>query len=316
MITNTNTLQPEVQQTMDDILLAVPTPGLIMKLGAEEKRLRSKGGKFLRQSRYSRLPTAPEPLDSNGAERTPFAVNRVDIDAEMKFYGGFIAVNQQVTLQNQDAVLSEFANLLGLSMRMTEDQLARDCLMSTASVYRCTGGNNGNLPTNLSLPDLDDVTAALATNDAVMVLDSQVGMDRIGTGPLRNAFLALGHTKLIPELNNLVGFQSKWNYPLGARTESTEFGAVNNIRFFLSSVAAVLPYASRLGTDIYSVFVQGMESFGVVYQDNYSSQFIYRPAIYSDALAQNVTCAYVFGEAPVILNDLWLFNVQCTLRSV
>jgi N4-gp56 family major capsid protein len=216
-------------------------------------------------------------------------------------------------LQNQDPVLNETAELLGLSMRMTEDQLTRDMLQATASVYRCTGGNNGDLPTNLALSDIDSVTASLATNDAIMMLDAQIGEDRFGTGPLRSAFLALGHTRLIPRLNNLAGFLSKWNYPLGSRSESTEFGAVNNVRFFLSSVASISPNASRLGQDVYNIFVMGMEALGCVEQDNFTSRFLYRPPVYSDALFQNVTLGYVFAEVPVILNDLWLYNMQCTL---
>ncbi len=171
------------------------------------------------------------------------------------------------------------------------------------------------MPTNLTLPDIDTVTAALATNDAIMMLDSQIGEDRFGTGPLRSAFLALGHTQLIPDLNNLNGFLSKWNYPMGSRSESTEFGAVNNVRFFLSSVASVSPQASRLGATVYNIFVQGMESLGCVEQDNFTSRFLYRPPVYSDPLFQNVTLGYVFAEVPVILNDLWLFNMRCTLRN-
>ncbi len=96
MITTTTTLPPQVQQSVDDVLLAVETPGLIYKLGAETKRLRAKGGTTLRMSRYRRLPTAPVPLGPSGA--TPPALNpqRVDIDATVSFYGAYIAVNQQV----------------------------------------------------------------------------------------------------------------------------------------------------------------------------------------------------------------------------
>lgn len=42
-------------------------------------------------------------------------------------------------------VLNETAELLGLSMRMTEDQLTRDMLAAAATVYNCTGGANGDL---------------------------------------------------------------------------------------------------------------------------------------------------------------------------
>jgi hypothetical protein len=79
----------------------------------------------------------------------------------MSIYGQYLAVNQVVVLNNQDATLNAFAELLGLSMRMTEDQLTRDMLASTASIYNCTGGVNGKEVAVLksALIDLEPVVA-------------------------------------------------------------------------------------------------------------------------------------------------------------
>jgi len=315
MITTPNTLPAPVQQTFDDVLLSVRTPNLIHKLGALAKRLPAKGGRTLRMRRYDRLPTAPVPLGPSGATPPATPLTAVDIDATMSFYGLYVAINQQVTLQNQDPVLNETAELLGLSMRMTEDQLTRDMLAATASVYYCTGGNNGDNPTNLSLSDIDTVTAQLLSNDAWMVLNSIGGEDKFGTGPVRDAYLALGHTDLVPNLNNLNGFISKYNYPNQNRTLASEWGTVNNTRFMVSSVGSISPLASGLGNNIYNVFVQGMEALACVEQDNYSAQFLYRPPVFSDPLFQNVTVGYVFAEVPRILNDLWITNMRCTLAT-
>lgn len=197
---------------------------------------------------------------------------------------------------------------------MTEDQLTKAMLEGTASVYNCTGGSNGDLPTDMSLSDIDDVTAALLSNDAWMILDAQGGEDKFGTGPVRDAYLALGHTDLSRDLNNINGFISKWNYPNNNKVLRSEWGSVNNVRFMLSSVGSVAPNASALGNSVYSVFIQGMEALACVEQDNYSARFLYRPPVFSDPLFQNVTLGYVFAEVPRILNDLWITNMRCTLR--
>lgn len=196
---------------------------------------------------------------------------------------------------------------------MTEDQLTRDMLAATASMYNCTGGANGDNPTNMSLADIDEVTAALLTNDAWMILDKEEGENKFGTGPVRDAYLALGHTRLSSNLNNLNGFISKWNYPNQNKTLRSEWGSVNNVRFMLSSVGSVAPNASALGNDVYNVFVQGLEALACVEADNYSARFLYRPPVFSDPLFQNVTIGYVFAEVPRILNDLWITNMRCTL---
>ena len=314
MITTTNTLPAPVQQTFDDVLLSVRTPNLIHKLGALAKRLPTKGGRTLRMARYDRLPTAPVPLGPSGATPPATALNRVDIDATMSFYGLYVAINEQVTLQNQDPVLNETAQLLGLSLRMTEDQLTRDMLAATASIYNCTGGTNGDLPSNLSLSDISEVTQMLMSNDAWMILNNQEGEDKFGTGPVRDAYLALGHTNLISSLDNINGFISKFNYPNANDTLASEWGSVNNVRFMVSSVGSISPNASLMGNDVYNVFIQGMEALACVEQDNYSASFIYRPAIFSDPLAQNVTVGYKFAEVPRILNDLWIINTRCTIN--
>ena len=73
----------------------------------------------------------------------------------------------------------------------------------------------------------------------------------------------MGHTDLSKDLNNIPGFIPKWNYPNQAGAKiGAEWGAVNNIRVFLSSVGLVAPQASALGNAVYSVFVQGLEAVG------------------------------------------------------
>jgi N4-gp56 family major capsid protein len=149
-------------------------------------------------------------------------------------------------------------------------------LAATATFYNCTGGVNGDLPTNLALSDVDQVTSALLTNDAWMILDTIGGENKFGTGPVRDSYLALGHTALSRDLNNINGFISKWNYPNDNKVLRSEWGSINNVRFLLSSVGSVLPNASTLGNSVYNVFVQGMESLACVEQDNYSARLTKR----------------------------------------
>lgn len=317
MIVTPNTLPPQVQQHFDDVLLAVNTPRLIHNLAAEEKELPAKSGNTLRMSRYDRLPTFEVPLASNEfAGSTPPSVplSRVDIDATISYYGQYVAINQQVSLNNRDAVLNATAELLGLSLRMTEDKLTRDMLQSTASVYNCEGGTNGDSPSDISLTDIDEVSTMLLTNNAWMITDKQIGEDRFGTAPVRDAYVAMCHTRLTKDLNALNGFIPKWNYPASNQSVSAEWGAVNNVRFMASSEGSITKNASLFGNDVYNVFICGLESYAVVGQDNYSSRFLYRPPVFSDPLFQNVTLGVVFAQVPRILNDLWIFNMRCTLR--
>lgn len=313
MLNTTYNLPPEVQVSVDKVLLAVHQPGLIMKLGAMDKYIETKGGNTLRSSRYDRFPTAIVPLSPDGSEPAGIPVVRTDLDATVSFYGLYAAVNQRVFLQNQDQVLHEISELCGLSMRMTEDQLMRDTLAATSTVYRATGGTNGDLPSNVSLSDIDEVCAALLGNDAWYMLDRIQPGRNFSSGPTRNAYLMLSHSDMTPDFNNLNGFIPQWNYANQKDTIREEWGSVTNVRMMVSSVGSKTLYASKLGNTVYNNFVAGMESYGCVHQDNYSSAIIFRPAIFSGALAQNVTIGYTMAEVNRIYDDQWLTNLQCTL---
>jgi len=52
--------------------------------------------------RYNPLATATVPLGNSGVTPPPQQLTAVNIDAEIDFYGTYIILNEQVTLQNQD----------------------------------------------------------------------------------------------------------------------------------------------------------------------------------------------------------------------
>lgn len=266
-----------------------------------------------RMRRYNPLATAPVPLGNSGITPPPQTLTAVNIDAQMDFYGTYILLNEQVTLQNQDPVLNEATQRLGVSLRQTEDQLMRDMLASTASFINCVGGANGDNPTEITRSDVDTVVRTLRGNNAYSFLTGVEGEDRFGTAPVRDAYFGLGHTDLIGQLDNVQGFIQKWNYPNQQSTLDAEWGTVANVRFLLSSIGSVTPNASLLGANVYNIFVCGREAFAAIEQDGYSAQFIYRPPIYDSPLALNASVGYKFAEVPRITNDTWVFNLRCTL---
>lgn len=271
------------------------------------------GGTTLRMRRYNPLATAPVPLGNTGVTPPPQQLTAVNIDAKMDYYGTYVLLNEQVTLQNQDPVLNEAAQRLGVSLRQTEDQLMRDMLASTASFINCVGGTNGDNPTEITRSDVDTVVRTLRGNNAYSFLSGVEGEDRFGTAPVRDAYFGLGHTDLIGQLDNISGFIQKWNYPSQNSTLDSEWGTVANIRFLLSSIGSITSSASLLGADVYNTFVTGREAYAAIEQDGYSAQFIYRPPVYDGPLALNASVGYKFAEVPRILNDQWVFNLRCTL---
>jgi len=312
-ITTTSVLPAPVQQSFSYKLLSVPVPNMIHKIPAMLQRMPRNGGTTLRMRRYNPLATAMVPLGNSGITPPAQTLTAVDIDAKMDFYGTYVQLNEQVTLQNQDPVLNESTRRLGVSLRQTEDQLTRDMLAATASFINCTGGVNGDNPTEISRADVDVIVRTLLSNDAYTVLDNIEGEDKFGTAPVRDAYFGLCSTDLTGDLDLVTGFIQKNQYPSPMNALRSEWGAIGNLRFLISSIGSVTPNASNLGADVYNIFCVGMEAYACVEQDGYSAQFIYRPPIYDSPLALNATVGYKFAEVPRITNDLWVVNLRATL---
>lgn len=188
-------------------------------------------------------------------------------------------------------------------------------LAATASFINCTGGFNGDNPTNISRSDIDVTIRTLKNNNALTILDNIEGENKFGTAPVRAAYYALGSTQLIGDLDAISGFINTYNYPHPARGLDGEWGSVANFRFLLSSIGSFIPNASNNGENVYNLFCGGLQAYACVEQDGFSTSFIYRPPVFSDPLAMNASAAYKMAQVPRLLNDLWLLALRCTLTN-
>lgn len=210
-------------------------------------------------------------------------------------------------------VLNECAARLGVSLRQTEDQLTRDMLAATAGFINCVGGVNGDNPTEITRSDVDSVVRTLLNNNAYTIMDNIEGEDKFGTAPVRDAYFALCSTQLTGNLDAVAGFIQKNQYPAPMNALRSEWGAIGNLRFLVSSIGSFVANGSSLGQNVYNIFCVGMEAYACIEQDGYSASFIYRPPIYDGPLALNASVGYKFAEVPRITNDLWVINLRATL---
>jgi len=314
MSTTTTILPPPVAQRFSAKLLSTPQARLIHRLAAVPYRMPENSGNILRMRRFTRLETAPVPVNPAMLNPPAQQLTAVDIDARLDWYGTYVVVTKEVTLINEDPVLNAAAARLGQSLRETEDQLIRDMLAASASLINCVGGTNGDNPTEIVRSDVDAVIATLQNNNAEFITEQIEGEMKIGSGPIRDAYLAMGHTRLIGQLEQIDGFIAKAQYPTQSAVLPSEWGSVSNVRFYLSSRASVTANASLLGADIMNVFVTGQEAYAMVELDGASARFIYHPPGWGDDPCElRQTCGYRFAQVPRITNDAWVINLRATL---
>jgi N4-gp56 family major capsid protein len=288
-------------------------PKLIHKQMAMKKELPPNSGRIARYRRYTNLQTATVPLPDSGLTPPGQVLNAVDIDARVDFYGTYVTITDSVMFINQDPVLNQTVSLLAQSMRETEDELIRNMLAGTAAVINCTGGTNGDNPTELARSDIDATILALLGNDAMMISDNIEGSLKFGTAPVREAFWGMMNTGILDDLEAVTGFISQAQYPSNMNTLNAEWGSVSNIRFLYSSKGSTSLNASLNGNTVYNVFVTGQEAYAMIDLTQATASFIYTPpGGPTDPLRRLQLGAWKMAQVPRILNDAWIFNLRAT----
>ncbi len=209
--------------------------------------------------------------------------------------------------------MNEAAKRLGVSLRQTEDQLTRDMLAASAAFLNCVGGFNGDVPTEITITDVQTVIRTLLGNNAETLMNNIEGDLKFNTAPIRWSYIGMCHTDLTSNLEAVQQFVNAANYSNPTNSLPSEWGAIENIRFLVSSIGSVTANASALGANVYNCFVAANESYACIEQDGYSSTFIYRPPMFSDPLAQNASVGWKMAQVPRLLNDTWLINLRSTL---
>jgi N4-gp56 family major capsid protein len=313
MTVSISTMPPQIQQRYNQKLLSTPEHNLVHMLFAVPVELPDNNGFIDRQSRYDRLDLFPVPLDDAQNNPPSQQLNRVDVDCRVRVYATYIVLTRQVTITNEDPVLNSAAARLGQAARETQDVLARDNLEATASVVNCVGGANGDVPTEMNLSDVDDIVTTLQNNSGEYITNMIPGELKIGTSPIGDAYGCMLTTRMIPVLNNIQGFVRKFQYPNVDKTLQSEWGGVNNVRFFVSEQGSVSPNASLMGNDVANCFVAAKESYKVVWQAGGKMKFIYLPPGYNNdpcMLRHTAGCSFYQGNC--ITQDLWMQNLRST----
>lgn len=313
-ITNISNMAPELPLQFSQDLLSTPMFNLIHSFGADMHYAEAHIGQNIRMSRYERLDTNGGQLDGSGIDPAPEVVQRTDVDAKVEIFAKTVVVNEQVTLFENDKVLTKFTALLGQWLREKEDLLMRDLYASAVSYINATGGVNGDQPSEISRNDINNIERILLGNDARTMLEVIEAQNKFGTAPTRDAFIALASTDITPDLQNISGVLLKNAYPLQEGLRPEEYCSVSRFRFFVSSKGAKQAGASMNGATVYTIPMFGLEAAAKIEQNSYSALLGYRPPYVVSSVAQNSQLYAKFAMARAITNQNWVSGLNVTAR--
>ncbi len=309
-ITTTAQVPPEVRTYFDRLLLTLARPYYIYDMFAQKRTIPLNSGDQMVFRRYSTLSAATVPIQ-DGTTPPGDALSVTDFSTQIKWYGNFVVLTDQVQFTVQDRVLNESTRVLSLQLGLTIDTLIRNMMVATASSISCTGGVNGNTPCEINTASIKTAVRALRLGNARLMTKPIPGENRFATSPVRSSYWGFMDVNLQVDLENCADFLSAANYPNPMDALEAEWGSTNNVRWLLSTNG----YATNDAIPIYNNIILGQEAYGVVKLGSKEAEFIVKPlgsAGTSDPLNQRGSVGYKYPFATRLLNDNWITRLLAT----
>lgn len=311
-ITTTSQVPPEVRTYFDRLLLTLARPYYIYDMFAQKRTIPLNSGDQMIFRRYSTLSAATVPIH-DGTTPPGDALAVTDFSTQIKWYGNFVTITDQVQFTVQDRVLNEATRVLSLQLGLTLDTLIRNMMVSTASSILCSNGINGNTPTEITTADIKVAVRALRAGNARLMTKPIQGENRFATSPVRSSYWGFMDVTIQTDLEACADFLSAANYPNPMDALEAEWGSTNNVRWLLSTNG----FASAASIPVWNNIILGQESYGVVKLGSKEAEFIVKPlgsSGTSDPLNQRGSVGYKYPFATRLLNDNWITRLLSTQR--
>lgn len=311
-ITTTSQVPPEVRTYFDRLLLTLARPYFVYDMFAQKRTIPLNSGDQMIFRRYSTLSAATVPI-TDGTTPPGDSLSVTDFSTQIKWYGNFVTITDQVQFTVQDRVLNEATRVLSLQLGITIDTLIRNMMVATASSISCSNGTNGGTPTEITTPDIKTAVRALRLGNARLMTKPIQGENRFATSPVRSSYWGFMDVTIQNDLEACADFLSAANYPNPMDALEAEWGSTNNVRWLLSTNG----YNNGAATPVWNNIILGQEAYGVVKLGSKEAEFIVKPlgsSGTSDPLNQRGSVGYKYPFATRLLNDNWITRLLSTQK--
>lgn len=244
----------------------------------EKKPMKEGQGKTINFARYDDLPAATTPL-TEGITPVGSPMIKREVTAVLQQYGDWVGLTDVLSLVSFDPEITVAVEKLGQQQGLTLDTVLRDELMQgTNEVWANKKTARNLIADKIQKEDFQKIHRFMKTNNVkpiTTMIDPSTG---IATQPVPAAYIAIGHTDMITDLENLEsnGFVPVHKYASSRGVFEGEVGTLAGIRFILTSNAPVLYAAGTTPTsgiqasvnsakvDVYQTIIFGAGAFAEV----------------------------------------------------
>ena len=268
--------------------------------------------------RYRNLRPATTPL-TEGVLPTESTPIREKVSYTIAQYGSYIKYTDQLDLFDVDNVKAQFTDILGDQAAETADVVIRDVISSGSRVIY--GGSNASraevanegavadaliTTTNLKLAVLQ-----LKNAKAKKLKKINSGSTKIGSTPIRDAYVGIVHTNVVEDLRNLTGWKDVEDYSYSNDIMDGEIGSWGDIRFIENTNA----YVDDTGANpVYLTLIIGQDAYAATsVRGKKGTEMIHKPLTsggIENALNQVGSIGWKMYCGAKILNELFMVRLE------
>ncbi len=304
------------------LLLERAAPWLIQSIGGLVSTYPQRSGKTVTIRGYSALSVDVNPL-LEGVTPASKAVAMADITQTLKPHGAFIEHSELLDYTNEEnAVASEFTELLGENAGQVCDRLLRNELLNTTNIqYAGAAVSPATVAVGMVLNnnELVEAKATLRANNIREITSVILPGGGVGSQPIAPAYIVKVHSDIAQSVENLTNFIPVQAYSRFMPVHPSEIGYCDHFRFLWSTDGFVQAGVGVGGIDVYHSIILGQVSaadrgqpFVVMPLVDNDVQLIIKPVGSggaTDPLNQRGTLAWKRTGLEKVLNDACVLDL-------
>jgi len=317
---------------------------------AQKETKPQKQGLEIRHRRYERFPIVDSPI-AEGVTPDFTSLEHTTLMHTLKQFGSYVNTTDVLLAASTDPVLNVISERQATQAGETIDFLSYKTFRAGTQVAYSGGTTRVTTDTTIGLATAaSQLTAAptgtagliqkairvLERNDAVKLRKKLKAAVGISTEPIRESFIGICHPDLRQDLEAITGFVPVEKYSDTGDAIEGEIGSVQGVRFITTTQA--VPFAdagaansstyfvSTSGTpgssgnaDVYPVIILAADAIGCATlggMDSLRSKVVMPKPGPGDPLGQRGTVAWDTFYSCIILQDLWMYRIECVATNL
>jgi len=322
----TGKLSPKVTAVYDRMLLTRAVDNQLFDMFGQAKTVQAKSNtKKAFAYRYKNILPATTPLaEYDGTNiKQENKIVREEVEYGVGHYGDYIIYSDEIDLYDFDNIKSSFLDILGDQASLTIDTITRDVLRGGTNVIYADGATDrqGVADDKKKIVENDLIVAALKlkTQRGKKFKGVISGTTRIGTTPIRSAYVGIISPEVTTDLRNLANWKNVEDYAdYGKSINEDEVGSWGDFRFVESfnNEPVVQEDADGDDVNIYLTLLLAQNAYATVTLRGKGGIQTKVKALGSagadDPLDQYGTIGWKAIHGAAILNEAWLIRVEST----